>query len=579
MKKNKSIVLALLLVIFLFSFSIRIINLAGVPPGLNRDEAAIGYTAYSLLEAGIDEYGSKWPVSFRSFGDWKLPLYIYLTIPFVRIFGLTEFATRLPSALFGSLTVVLVYFLIVKLFSSKNSSCIAFLAALFLAINPWHVYMSRNASESNIAVFLVTSSLVLFAYSFKKQWLLFFSFLTLSLTLYTYHGNHIFTPLLFIGILFFFRDKLKSNPWFIPACGIFLVSILLIYSKTLFVADRTKISGLFLLGDQFQVHDAIELRLNEHQGISIIDRVLHNKILFLTTTTINNYLRSFSPEFLFIKGGSNTQHNIPGFGNLYPWQSVLILIGLYWFTKEKKPWMLFLVYWLLISAVAPSITRDAPHTSRMMPLLPLPDIVVALGIGFVWEQVLQEKSKWIFVGVSGLIVMLYGAIFFDQYFVHFPHLAASVWGGGYKNLVGVLYKYEQSGKQIVMERPNESPYMYMLFYLRYDPQLFVQEVKRYPETSDGFAHVEAFGKYRFAKINWSTAQLTPGFIYIDWVEGVPHEATNSAVLLGEKERLLFAQYNEKMPVPIGTTVRSQLRDTIYGTDGKPQWYIIETSQQ
>ncbi|MFZ5845558.1 MAG: glycosyl transferase, partial [Patescibacteria group bacterium] len=104
MKKLQLIILTLILII---AATLRLYRLSVIPPGVNRDEASIGYTAYSLLKTGRDEYGRFLPLSFQSFGDWKLPLYIYTTTLFVKIFGLSELAVRLPSAIAGILTVLL----------------------------------------------------------------------------------------------------------------------------------------------------------------------------------------------------------------------------------------------------------------------------------------------------------------------------------------------------------------------------------------------------------------------------------------------------------------------------------------
>lgn len=106
-----------LTILFLAAF-LRLYKISEVPPGVNRDEASIGYTAYSLMQTGKDEYGKPFPLSFQSFGDWKLPLYIYATIPFIKLFGLNELAVRLPSALAGTLTVLLTFFLVQELFKS-----------------------------------------------------------------------------------------------------------------------------------------------------------------------------------------------------------------------------------------------------------------------------------------------------------------------------------------------------------------------------------------------------------------------------------------------------------------------------
>ncbi|GAI80456.1 unnamed protein product, partial [marine sediment metagenome] len=89
LKKRAKLILVFL--IFFFSLFLRLFKLGDFPLSLNRDEAAIGYNAYSILKTGRDEWGEKLPLSFKSFGDYKMPLYIYFTVPFIKIFGLNEF--------------------------------------------------------------------------------------------------------------------------------------------------------------------------------------------------------------------------------------------------------------------------------------------------------------------------------------------------------------------------------------------------------------------------------------------------------------------------------------------------------
>src|SRR5438270_5115493 len=102
----------LLIGIILLALLLRFIALGNNPPSLTWDEAAWGYNAYSLGIDGKDEFGRFLPVDFlESFGDFKPPVYAYLDVLPVKIFGLTEFATRFPSALFGVLTVLITYVL------------------------------------------------------------------------------------------------------------------------------------------------------------------------------------------------------------------------------------------------------------------------------------------------------------------------------------------------------------------------------------------------------------------------------------------------------------------------------------
>ena len=84
----------------LFLFAILLIaGLLGVPfletlpNGFHADEASIGYDAFSILKTSRDQYGGFLPLFSRSFGDYDEALYRFLTVPFISIFGLNEFAT------------------------------------------------------------------------------------------------------------------------------------------------------------------------------------------------------------------------------------------------------------------------------------------------------------------------------------------------------------------------------------------------------------------------------------------------------------------------------------------------------
>src|SRR3990167_5588830 len=104
----------LLIVIILVAAFLRFWRL-GDYPALNADEAAIGYNVYSLIQTGKDEHGNPWPIHFQSFNDYKPGLYFYLVLPFVKTLGLNEWAVRLPGAILGTATVLVLYFLVLEL--------------------------------------------------------------------------------------------------------------------------------------------------------------------------------------------------------------------------------------------------------------------------------------------------------------------------------------------------------------------------------------------------------------------------------------------------------------------------------
>ena len=200
--KNKFVILGLILLLSAF---LRFYKLTEAPPSLNWDEVSHGYNAYSILKTGKDEWSKSFPYIFRAYGDYKLPVYIYLTAGSVALFGLNDFAVRFPSALAGVLSVLFTYLLVKKLF--KND-LVAFLSAFFLAVSPWHLFLSRPAFEANLASFLVIAGIYFFLLGLEKKWLLPLSVFFLGLSVHTYNSARVFVPLILITLFLIYKDKI-----------------------------------------------------------------------------------------------------------------------------------------------------------------------------------------------------------------------------------------------------------------------------------------------------------------------------------------------------------------------------------
>src|SRR5690606_39044514 len=139
--------------------------------GFTPDEASFGYDAYSLLKTGKDQWGHPVPIVLESFGDFKPPLYAYLTIPFVAVFRMSEFSVRLPNAIAGTLAIYATYLMVSELakhtkLSKRKSETFALLSALLLSISPWHVMLSRGAFEANLTTILMPLGVYFFTRSF-----------------------------------------------------------------------------------------------------------------------------------------------------------------------------------------------------------------------------------------------------------------------------------------------------------------------------------------------------------------------------------------------------------------------------
>src|SRR3989344_3424356 len=207
MTKLQKIIFVLIIVLAIF---LRFYRLNINPPSLYWDETAFGYDAYSILKTGRDHHGQFMPLFFESFQDWKLPGYFYLLVPSIKLFGLTEFAVRFPSALLSSFTIIVLFFLVKEL--TKNTN-LALTSSLFLAISPWHIQFARGGFESSAGLFFTTLASLLFLRGLNKKISIYFfsSLILFTLSIYTYHAYRIFTPLLILGLLATNLKEIKRN--------------------------------------------------------------------------------------------------------------------------------------------------------------------------------------------------------------------------------------------------------------------------------------------------------------------------------------------------------------------------------
>src|SRR3989344_6035367 len=229
MLKNRNyLIYFLLFAIFAVALFLHVYRLGEFPVGFHIDEASLGYNGYSLLQTGKDDNGNFLPLYVDMFGDNRPSGYHYLTTLPIKFLGLTEFATRLPGALFGSLSVFAIFFFVLVIFQNKK---IGLASALLVAIAPWHFVLSRASAEAIVALFFILIGFGLFFLSLKKQKIsyLLLGVLLMSASFFFYHTPRVFVPgLFFLFILVFIKTIIKSSKGYkiaLLTC-FFLLSIL-----------------------------------------------------------------------------------------------------------------------------------------------------------------------------------------------------------------------------------------------------------------------------------------------------------------------------------------------------------------
>jgi 4-amino-4-deoxy-L-arabinose transferase-like glycosyltransferase len=122
------------------------------PPGLHVDEASNAWNAYCLLQLGRDEHDVAMPVFYtKSFGDYRSALYLYPVMFCQSLFGFSEYTVRIPAAVGGVISVMLIYYVGSRLFSRA----VALVAAALLAVDPWHLQFTRWGHEGSISPLLI----------------------------------------------------------------------------------------------------------------------------------------------------------------------------------------------------------------------------------------------------------------------------------------------------------------------------------------------------------------------------------------------------------------------------------------
>ncbi len=301
---------------------LRLWQLGNVPPSPDWDEVALGYDAYSIIHTGRDEFGQFLPVVLRSFDDYKPALYAYLSIPTVLIFGLTTFAVRLPSAIFGIVSVLAVFFLIKELFRNyRYKDYLALLSAFFLAISPWSLQFSRVGFEANVGDALNLLAALFFVKGVNsRRWYLFLSALFAGLSIYVYQSEKVFTPLFILVLAIIFWKQLFAVPkkylFTVVIFGLIVVAPMLIYITTNRAA-LLRVTGTSVFSYQTELLKSDIQKLQQDMANNDkIGLILDNRRFIFASTIIAGYISHFDPNWLFISGDIS-RHHAPGMGLLY----------------------------------------------------------------------------------------------------------------------------------------------------------------------------------------------------------------------------------------------------------------------
>lgn len=459
-----------LVLILMLGLILRVVWLDKFPAGFTADEAGQGYDAYSILKTGKDSWGAWFPLFPRGFGDFKPPLYMYTAVPTVAVFGLTEFAVRLPAALIGVLAIAVIYFLAKELFSEK----VALLSAFLLSISPWHVQLSRNAWEGGLGVLLFPLGLYLFL---KKRYG--WAFLVWGVNLYSYHSWRIFTILFVIALVV--RQK-----FFKPVLLIFALALLPLVINYKAVLERAGDVGIF------SSVNTLSYLTNRKSPPSVFD----NKYVFYVDQFFTNYLSYFSPSFYFTGHRPDFSHlNFPGTPLHYPVEIIFIVVGSLLLIRHKQ--FSYLLIWLLLAPIPAALTESS-NSQRAITIFPLTVLISAYGL-----SALSRYYKILFPVILASFI-----IFVQTYLFKLPKNPIYSQRVTYKEIFTKAISINEKYNTIHLSRVFSVPHIFVAFYSKWNPadfQKYSQDWKRYEKADKTYVdQLESWnlGKYEFHDFHW-----------------------------------------------------------------------------
>jgi len=252
-----------ILALILFSFAWRIQNLGG--QSLWRDEVDAIYFALRDLPAALSMFidtGQNGALYFLSLRPW------------LRLMGTTEFALRYPSVLFGILAIPLLWQVGRKLIPTTTeqeqnedtnaASChnspsdfsslwqttvgdVAVMAAVFLAINPYHLWYSQDGKMYALITLLTLLAVWFWIQGIDRggwrPWLGFL--LTVTIAIYTHLLMILLIPFFFIWFLSAWpQSKQHWKGYLIALAGLTLPYLPLLWWQWDFLTSSERLTSL-----------------------------------------------------------------------------------------------------------------------------------------------------------------------------------------------------------------------------------------------------------------------------------------------------------------------------------------------
>ncbi len=539
----------------------RCFALGSIPAGLTVDEAAIAYNGYGIFTQRRDEWLNRLPISFRSYGDYKAPLAIYVNGLSTAIFDLQPFAIRLPFAVANILSILFFMLLVQQLWQKKTSQApiVAAVAGFLLTITPWHLHYGRLGFENNFALLFTLAGTYFFLTQINTttdrfgrdftqkwwSWRFLLSGLCFTLSLYSYHSSKVFLPLFLLALAIFFFNYLKKHLRLLLIPLLFSLIVLLPLLQDSFFGQGLTRAGSSFLFDQ---------------SVPLIEK---------TQLFLHGYATHLTPDFLLFGalgpvnelGQANLRHGDNQNGVLnFPLLILIILaiISALIFSKfrQKNSQAYFFALTLAFLGLVPAaITTQIPHSNQALLAAPGFILLATLGLTSLGNCWLHKKP--LYSTSLGLLFLVLISLSFIQYQSHYYQV--------YTNQHFTITR--QVNEKLHADRQLASHlFAQNLFTALKDVRALEKDVSQII-VATGFEHeyIYALLARQTKPINYQGGSLSAKYLFLENVNRGDLDRENTLILVTPQHINQPEQFENITPL-----------QTYYDYNGDPNLYLYES---
>jgi hypothetical protein len=489
-KPKKNFQILIFIGIFLLSLIPRIWGISQVPTGISNDELdyVINAKTFWLTRAGLT--GNNTPLRITN----AFPNAELVSILLSPILGPLPFsfaAARIPVAILGAATVLLLY-LITKILIGEGP---AIFVALVAILNPWNIFFSRIAYDAPFMLFFLL--LGFYMLLMKQKWNFIWAVFIFILAFHTYMGMMIVFPFFVLSVFYFsylYHNKKYLSKYLIG--GLILTFFMIRYLVLLpSVPGGTRTNQIMKLSDPQIIQSTDTIR-----RLSVINpftKLYANKLVLYLRIFTEKYFTAFSPDFLFLKGDTTNIFSLHSHGQFYPIDAFFIILGIVWIYGKNRRLFLLLFSWALIAPLPSAVGTGAYFASRSYLLQPVFIILTGCGIYAIIYFIRQITSTskdqihgqiWprtcIFL-ILGSIYLLSFANFLSVYFYQNPIANSESYNFSSRLLARLAKSEIAKGQSVLVISPDpKTAFKQYLFYTNNFSEINAKSIIQKYQTGD-----------------------------------------------------------------------------------------------